>query len=629
MHRPGHRSLAGPHSRAGVAFLGLAAGCSPWPDAPLPILAGPGFFDRPFPDDRRTFDGHPDLSDFPHIDEISLVGDYAVEATNLDGFGLHSPLYIRFDRPFDTELLPSPTDSTRQGTGVFLVDIDPTSPDRGCQVPIVWDYQDSETRWQPERLLSIAPAWGRPLRPATQYALVFDRTIVARPDGFEAVWMPGHPDHNLYQPLHELLFEWRVSTEDIGYAVVFTTQDATAELAHIVNRQRTGLDEPEFPEQVEPWFAGDGYIAYAGRTRVPWWQHGEEPYVSNGGAFLFDDDWPILDHLDPVILGLSIPHGAMPEAGWPLVVFVHGTGSGWWTFADGTANDVAAPLAAAGIAAASISLPFHGERSVGGSEALMSFNVLNPTAGRTNLRQAAAEAVWMTDLFLSETRQTIGTNGTTIRFDPSRVAYMGHSHGAVMGSIALAYFDPRLRGVVLSGAGGGISLSAVGRDAGDIDIQGILEEVVGLAPNEELDTFHPIVGLLQMLGEASDPINYAAHWHHSEPRWSSGPHSVLMFEGTEDIYTPPVAIEALAAAGRIPVLDEQVSASGALALPGTPSGTTPTTRNTIAWDNTKVSSGLMQYEGGGHFVIFEEPTARDAYVHFLQTAMEGEPELKR
>jgi hypothetical protein len=198
-----------------------------------------------------------------------------------------------------------------------------------------------------------------------------------------------------------------------------------------------------------------------------------------------------------------------------------------------------------------------------------------------------------------------------------------------MGSIALAYFDPRLRGVVLSGAGGGISLSVVGRDAGDFDIQGLLEDVAGFAPGETLDTFHPIVGLLQLLGEASDPLSYARHWFHAKPRWDAGPTSVLMFEGDADVYTPPDAIEALAAAARVPLLDEAVRTTGALALPSTPTGTTPTSQNTAAWDGTRVSSGLMQFSEGGHFVIFQEDVARDAYVHFLETAMDGTPELRR
>ena len=613
-----------------VATLFVTVGCRPWPDAPRPIVAGPGFFDRPFPDDRRLVVGSPDLSDFPRIDELPLLADYAAEASVLRGFGTSSPLYLRFDGPLDRSLLPDPIDSCREGSPLFLVDIDPSSPQRGQRVPIAWDLQETETRWQPAQLFSAAPVWGRPLRPNTRYAWVFSRHLVAPPEGFSEVWSPGSVDHRVYEPLHELLFEWRIPVEEVGYAVVFTTQDTTSELAHIVDRSRFGLDEPDFPEVIEPWYAGDGYTAYAGRTRVPWWQHGEAPYVTDGGAFLLDEsDRPTLSHLDPIILGLSIPDGPMPAEGWPVVAFVHGTGSGWWSFADGTANDVAAPLARAGIAVASISLPFHGERSVGGGEALLSFNVLNPTAGRTNLRQAASEAVWLTDLFARTAQSTVTTAGDTVRFDADRVAYMGHSHGAVMGSIAIPYFSSSVRAVVLSGAGGGLSLSAVGRDAGDVDIQGILEQTVGLDEDEELDTFHPIIGLLQLMGETTDPLSYARYWFHHQPDWPSAPRSVLMFEGTEDIYTPPDAIEALAGAARVPILDGAVRRTGALALPSTPTGATPASANVVGGWGDAITSGLLQFDGGGHFVIFDNPTATDAYVHFLETALEGSPTIHR
>ena len=608
----------------------VAAGCTSWPDAPRPIVHGPGFFDRPFPDDRRLVHGHPDLSDFPRLDEVPLLAQYTEEATRMDGFGTHSPLYLRFDRALDTDLLPDPLDAPSRHDLAFLVDVDPTSPERGRLVPLDWDVQVDETRWQPENLLSLAPLWGRPLRSSTTYALVFSRYLVAPPEGFDTVWTPDSTDHDLYEPLHELLFEWRMPVEEVGYAVVFTTQDATAELARIVHRSRTGLDAPEFPTTIEPWFAGDGYIAYAGRTRVPWWQHGEAPYVSQGGAFQLDDSgWPELSHLDPVVLGLSIPHGPAPDTGWPVVCFIHGTGSGWWSFADGTSNDVAAPLAAAGIAVASISLPFHGERSVGGGAALLSFNVLNPTAGRTNLRQAASEAVWLTDLFVSAARTTTTTSGQEVRFDPHRVAYMGHSHGAVLGSIATAFFDPRVRGVVLSGAGGGLSLSAVGRDAGDFDLQGLLEQSVGLDDGEELDTFHPIVGLIQLLGDTTDPLTYAPHWHHTEPRWDATPRSVLMFEGDDDVYTPPDAIEALAAAARVPVMDELIRATGALALPGTRVVDAPASGHVAGWSGARVTSGLVQVAGGSHFVIFQDADAQATYVRFLESALAGDPSLER
>ena len=612
----------------GVGCIGI--GCSPWPDAPRPIVHGKNFFDAPFPDDRRLQEGHPDLSAFPFVDELDIIADYTAEASKLDGFGTQSPIYLRFDRPLPLDQLPDPAESCTPGSPLMLVDIDPSSPARGQRIPISWDFQADATRWQPDNLLAVAPVWGRPLRAGTTYALVFSRHLVSPPSGFEEVWTPGNRDHPVYEPLHELLFEWRMDTEEVGYAVIFTTQNPTTDIARIVHRTRTTMDAPTLPPEVEPWYTGPHYLGYTGRIRVPWWQHGQAPYTFDGGAFLFEEDgWPVLSHMDEVTFGLAVPREEMPEAGWPLVVFIHGTGSSWASFFDGTTNDVADPLAQAGIASISISLPFHGDRSLGdGGEALMSFNVLNPTAGRTNMRQAATEAIWLTDMFVRAPQSTIG-RGRELRFDPSRVAYMGHSHGAVLGSIALPYLHPDVGAVALSGAGGGVSLSAVGRDAGDIDIQQLLEQAIGLASGEELDTHHPVIGLVQLLGETTDPLNYAPYWHHTEPPWSAVPRSVLMFEGDSDIYTPPDAIEALAGAARMPVLDELVRATGALALPDVRVQESPVQYNAPAWDGTSVTAGLLQYEDAGHFVIFEDADARDSYVHFLHSALSVDPEISR
>ncbi len=591
---------------------------------PTPITSGPGFYDRPFPDDRRRVDGRVDLTGFPHEGEILLLDEYLEEATVLDGFGISSPLTLRVDAPIDTTRLPGPHASILSDSPMFLVDIDSQSPERGERVPLVWEFNEAAHRWRPENLLSVAPVWGRPLRPGTRYAWVLTTDLVSPPPDFEQAWEPGSPDHPLYEPLHEWLFEERIDPANIGYASIFTTQNATQDIAAIVDRMRRGMTTPTIPDGLVQWNLTSDYIAYAGKIRVPWWQHGPPPYSTTGGTFLFSDEgWPLLAWMEELVLALAVPHGPPPEAGWPVVVVIHGTGSGWWTFANGTANDIAGPLARAGIATASISLPFHGDRSVGGGEALLSFNILNPTAGRTNLRQAATEAIWLTDMFVRTPQEATTEIGQTLRFDPKRVAYLGHSHGGVIGSIALPYFHPDVRAAVLSGAGGGLSLSAVGRDAGDFDIQGALDAVVGLDPAEPFNPFHPVVGLLQLVGETTDPLTYARYWFAERPPWPATPRPVLMFEGTQDTYTPPEAIEALAGAAHLALLDDAVQVSGALALPSTTSVATPAEGNQPAWDGCNYTAGLAQTRGGDHFVIFTDPDAQARYVGFLATALEG------
>ena len=54
------------------------------------------------------------------------------------------------------------------------------------------------------------------------------------------------------------------------------------------------------------------------------------------------------------------------------------------------------------------------------------------------------------------------------------------------------------------------------QEAGGLDIQELLRNAINLSENEVLDTFHPAVGLVQMLAEVVDPINYARYWYNDD-----------------------------------------------------------------------------------------------------------------
>ena len=60
--------------------------------------------------------------------------------------------------------------------------------------------------------------------------------------------------------------------------------------------------------------------------------------------------------------GLAWLQQAMPEAGWPIVIYGHGTGGDYRSFAAGSNMSPADQLAREGIAAFGISLPLHGDR---------------------------------------------------------------------------------------------------------------------------------------------------------------------------------------------------------------------------------------------------------------------------
>lgn len=624
------RSLLGP----GLGLLALLPGCSLLFGGPTPMTEGAGFFDRPWPSDDRLIDGHPDLSDFPQAADNELVKRYVGEAARLDGFGTNAPLYVRFDGPLDTERLPGWRRSAELGSPIYLLDIDRQSPHRGELVPWTWAWQAEATTWQPENLLAIQPVWGLPLRPHNRYALVLT-TDLARPvAGFDDVWREDDPRHADYQDLHETLFSLHVSTDTVALATVFTTQDPTAEMGRLA-RAVKALPVPDLSQELVPFNENGVFKAFSGSLDIPIWTHGESPYTAEGGQFEFDADGePILAGWEHCQFVFSVPTDpdSVPADGWPVVIQGHGTGGDAGShFESDDPLEIAGQLARGGMAAFGIALPFHGDRWKGGDPAILSFNYLNPTSGRTSFREAALEQLYLAHVLHGQPHhfwaEPARANDSELdaRTNPEKIAYLGHSHGGEIGILAAPFFGDDARAVVLSGAGGGLSLSVVKRDAGDIDIQAILRSALHFQDDESLTETHPVVGLVQTVAEATDPLNYATYWHHRAPEWEGTPAHVLMFEGLQDIYTPPVAIEVLAGAAHHPILAPAFAEATVQAAQELDTVETPVELNLRAWNNAYVTGGLAQFPDDGHFAIFDNIEAAHLYRDFLQSAMEGFP----
>ena len=91
----------------------------------------------------------------------------------------------------------------------------------------------------------------------------------------------------------------------------------------------------------------------------------------------------------------SFPLAEAPTDGWPVVLYIHGTGG---DVASGHAS-TAGRLAAQGFAMVSMELPLHGARAEGRSFdiGVSTFNFLNPSAGRANFRQGAIDILSFLD----------------------------------------------------------------------------------------------------------------------------------------------------------------------------------------------------------------------------------------
>ena len=86
------------------AFL-LVPGCAVDHALPVVSTSGDHFFDKPWPSDERTIDGHPNMTGFPQRGEIDLIEQYLNQIERLDGFGTNAAIYVPMDK--EPEWFPS------------------------------------------------------------------------------------------------------------------------------------------------------------------------------------------------------------------------------------------------------------------------------------------------------------------------------------------------------------------------------------------------------------------------------------------------------------------------------------------------------------------------------------------
>lgn len=605
-------------------FLLLAAcvDSGPLEGGVAPILVGEGFWDTPFPADSRLVNGHPDLSAFPGATTVPIFEAYIALAATLDGWGTNSPIYLRFAEPPDMEAFPSPEDSLADDSPVLLLDVDPYSPYRGQAIPVISELREAPDQYGADNLLAVAPLPGFPLRPATKYALVL------RPPLASIGEMPaGWEDDPYWLDMVETLGSRGVPSRHVAAATVFTTQDPVSELARVAWQIQSGrVGRPAWEPALTMLEETSYYRLYEGYVTVPIWQEGERPYRDTGGGFVFDAfGRPVVQGWERVKFALTVPTDPVPDAGWPLVIYSHGTGGDHLSFTSGTSAEGPA-MANRGVAMFGIAQPLHDDRATPTTSAeLDTFNFTNPEAGRTSFRQGAADQIWLAAR-LAEAASDFSVAGDTLRIEHDNLTFFGHSQGAMVGALGASWLSVDCRAVGLSEAGGGTAASALLK-VDPIAIEPILAAAVGVEAGT-LTTLHPVLALVQMLSEPTDPLNYASSWFAEAPPWPGvRPVPVLLTEGLLDTFTPPVTIESLATAAHLPIVGTMYAKPAGFDLRDLGADNFPAKGNVEGWDGSRVTAGLAQYPDEGHFAIYYDKDAKDLYKDFLESAAYGETEL--
>jgi predicted esterase len=599
------------------------------------------FFDLPWPSDARlTPAGTPDTASFP-APARGLIRDYLDAVTaQQQGFSTLGSVYFRFTHDVDTGSLPEGLEaSVAADASVLLVALDPALDPAEARHPHVARYEARRTLYWPGRTLAVRPADGFPLRPATQYAAVLTDGVRAaggvafeRDQDLEAVLAGDASVAELaarYEPALTRLEALGVARERILSIAVFTTQDPTELLAR--SRDWAVRTAEAAVARADAWSVRESSSAFTvlhgAYGPVPTYQEGVIPYSTTGGGIALDaDDVPIVHGTHEARFALSVPVSPMPEAGYPIVLYSHGTGGNFRSFIeDGTAQ----LLGEQGYAVMGIDAPLHGARGDGSEPSALFFNILNPDAVRCNPLQAALDHAMQARVArtLEVPPGLLDRDGRTIRFDPDRLYFVGHSQGALVGPLFFGV-DDAPRAALFSAGGTLIGYTLLGKTE-PVDVPSLVRSLLGFRgasteeafANEGFGMEHPVVTVLQGWIDPSDPGNYAP-LAITRPRAGVAPRSVLMIEGLRDVYVAPPSMEALATAFRIPV-----AAPVARDIPGLRFlGLLPV--DGVVEGNLAggaVTGALLQFPDSGHVAFFDVPRGRERVAGFFGSLAAGGP----
>lgn len=617
------------------------------------------FYRLPFPNDIRLNNGRPDLSGHHNPGPQYLGGDVVAAyidnlETGSNGFSTNPTIFFRTNRMIDFETVRGDGDAKT----LFFRNIDPDSPGYGQDQAMGWFINPNPQKFICTNSIAIRPSWGRPLEHNTTYAVWMtngvtdaDGSLPVLDDDFTAVIRPTRPSDarlgaawDAYAPLRDYLADAELGTDALLTATVFTTGDPDADVPAIragiraqpvpqlsnITRCDAGVASPcddGTPERAcSP--AADGYIEVHATLEVPIWQAGTRPYLTaaDGGNLVFSQGAAVPQGTEQLCVSMILPDGEAPEAGWPVVLSAHGTGG---SFLSHLGNDSGPNVTSIGLdggdtvrmASVSIDGAQHADRRGDSdlSPETLFYNFLNPLAARGNVQQGAADYFALAYLFddLTVSVPDVGD----VRFDPAQRYFFGHSQGATVGSLMLPY-EPTLRGAILSGAGGSLTLSLLNKTSPE-DIAGAVDFALtdGAGGANQYD---PLLALLQWWIDPVDPLNVARQYWREVPEGEPGTH-VFMSYGVGDTFTPEPNMQAFGEA-----LGVRLGTPAVQTVPGWGTSPYPVSGNVATNGEPTTAIGVTGVPSGfdGHFIVFRDAVVRARSLEFLGTAVrDGVPSV--
>lgn len=597
------------------------------------------------------------LDGFSTIAPITTEFSAALEPASIDGNSVHvyevtlssfagAVIAINNELTYGLDFFATVASSDPSGKTLAILPLKPLKPKTSYMVAITTDIASSD---------------GRNAQPSVVYDIAQRTSAIVDGNGKSQVSILTDEDALKLEPLRQLtnlqelrLSQWTqpIASDQVALSWTFTTQSISDVLATVhANATGTATDftAKGTTNTYVPTLPGIADL-YSGELTVPYYltkASSADPSTWGNplSKFWLDADGDHVTQIHPtpaktsdvtIPLLLSIPnnnsgHGSKPVDGWPVVIFQHGITS------DRTAMlAIADTMAQAGFAVVAIDLPLHGLpkehplRITGVDERTFDLDVINNTtqqpygAGdtpdgpetsgthfinlrnlvvtRDNNRQAVAD---LFALYNSLATLDYDTGGADI--DMNKVYFVGHSLGAMVGSLFLA-LEPGVRDAVLGMPGGGIAKLldgsatfgpkiAAGLNAADPSV------VKGNA------NYEGFMFAAQTVVDSADPLNYASA--------SVTDRDILMFEVVGDGASNlpdqviPNNVFADAPAGTVP---SPLAGTDPLALF---MGLTPMDSSIVG---TNAADGWIRFTAGDHASLLS-PVADATVTTVMQGAM--------
>lgn len=580
---------------------------------------------------RRQADGTSNLERWPGArPQLVKMWLAAVDARVGDAWGVNSGAFFVLSGAVDPASLPTDAAATRTATAAAqLFSVDPASPDYGQRYPLEVSFTADEAPYRPANLLAVTRVPGFPLRADTTYAVVVTDALrdaagqpLGRTRAFHAAF-EGRPEADAaaaaaLEPVRAFYATAKADRSHVVGATVFRTIDPGAALRRLAAWVET-LPKPALSK---PWTQADDYpdfTLYTAAYRVPHVQAGSKP---GQGRIVWtaDGQAPVQQGTQEVRLSISIPKVTAPAAGYPLMLYLHGSGGEYREVMDrgplpqvATRDQLGEPPPGTGpaawlgrraVATMGLDFPLHGDRDTPpdttGLRLYDLFGDIDTTVD--NMQVAAMEVVYLTRLLEGMTVPLPA--GGEARFDLTRLSAMGHSMGSTIG-IPVATVDPRIKGWVFSGAGG-LLLEVATETSYPVDLRQALELLLGFQAGQRLDSQHPLLNAFQALWDFTDPVAKARHVAR-EPHDGQARKPFLLPQGLVDGYFHP---EAQAAVGGAlgttlvgpeldPVLPRTLALDGRSTQPAYP----------LEKNLAGVTAASMHEETPfelGHYIVFDE-----------------------